>query len=262
MHKVRALVSDEPSVSVVIGTNCFNEYFDRALASIEGQTFTDLEILIVANGLSDQDFESLTKRALDSRTRIFRTAIGGVTFSRNLALHHCRAPLVAVMDADDIAYPQRLAVQVTFLRDNPDVTVCGSNYHVIDENDKVISMRSLPESDFLIRQTMCWNNPLCHPSVVFRRDVVLAAGGYCGNSTEDYELWVRLFEDDNIRFANIRLPLLGYRIPVVSVARRSRRAYAHVAGAQYRVFLLSKRPRWLVASLFSAAKVWFRATRP
>lgn len=255
------LVSDIPAVSVVMCTNSCDEYFDRALVSIENQHFIDIEIIIVANGLNDHDFESLTQRASDPRIRIFRTEISGVTFSRNLALHHCRAPLVAVMDADDISYPKRLAEQVKFLRYHPEITVCGSSYDVIDEKDKIIALRALPENDSVIRRTLRWKNPLCHPSVIYRRDAILNVGGYSGNSAEDYELWIRLLEDESIHFANIPHSLLGYRVPVVSVARRSRRAYIHVAGAQYRTFLRTKNPLWLFASLCSAAKAWFRAAR-
>lgn len=252
----------DPAVSVVLCTNCCDQYFHMALASIESQTFADFEVVIVANGISDDDFDALSARACDPRVRVFRTLMKGVTFSRNLALHHCRAPLVAVMDADDIAYPERLAEQVRFFQEHPEISVCGSSYDVIDENGQPVASRRLPIEDKAIRQALSWGNPLCHPAVMFRRDAVLAVGGYSGNSAEDYELWIRLYEEKDFRFANLSQPLIGYRVPVVSLARRSRRAYIHVAGAQYRAFLLFKKPKWLVGCLISAAKAWFRATRP
>lgn len=251
-----------PAVSVMLCTNVWDSYCDRALSSIEAQTFTDFEIIIVANGMNDETFQRLIKRASDPRVRVFRTSIAGVTFSRNLALHHCRAPLLAVMDADDVAYPGRLAAQVEFLRLHPEVTVCGSSYDVIDAEDKKIGTCLLPTSDRDIRRSLVWRNPLCHPATMLRTARVCAVGGYCGNSAEDYELWVRLAEDADSQFANLVEPLLSYRVPVVSVARRSRRAYVHSAGAQFRAFALAKQPLWLVASLFTLLKAWFRANRP
>ncbi len=251
-----------PAVSVMLCTNTWNTYCDRALLSIEEQSFTDFEIIIVANSVDDETFLRLITRASDPRVRLFRTWIAGVTFSRNLALHHCRAPLLAVMDADDIAYPERFAAQVEFLRLHPEVTVCGSSYDVIDAEDKKISTCLLPASDRDIRKLLVWRNPLCHPATMLRTASVRALGGYCGNSAEDYELWVRMSEDINSQFANLIQPLVGYRVPVTSVARRSRRAYVHVAGAQFRSFALTKNLLWLVASLFTLLKAWLRSNQP
>jgi len=266
MDEGRDPMSDQalhtPAVSVMLCTNVWDTYCDRALLSIESQTFTDFEIVIVANGMDDGTFLRLNRRASDPRVRIIRSSIAGVTFSRNLALHHCRAPLLAVMDADDISYPGRLAAQVEFLKRHPKVTVCGSGYDVIDADDKKIGNCILPMLDRDIRRSLVWRNPLCHPTTMLRTDRVRAVGGYSGNSAEDYELWIRLAEDAESQFANLDEPLLGYRVPVVSVARRARRAYVHVAGAQFRVFALTKNPSWLFASLFTLLKAWFRAHRP
>lgn len=250
-----------PAVSVMLCTNVWDAYCDRALLSIESQTFTDFEIVIVANGMDDGTFQSLNRRATDPRARVIRSSIAGVTFSRNLALHHCRAPLLAVMDADDIAYPGRLAAQVEFLKRHPKVAVCGSGFDVIDADDKKIGNYILPTLDRDIRRSLVWRNPLCHPTTMLRTDRVRAAGGYSGNSAEDYELWIRLAEDAELQFANLDESLLGYRVPVVSVARRSRRAYVHTAGAQFRVFAMTKNPSWLFASLFTLLKAWIRANQ-
>jgi glycosyltransferase involved in cell wall biosynthesis len=251
-----------PAVSVMLCTNVWDTYCDRALLSIESQTFTDFEIVIVANGMDDGTFLRLNRRASDPRVRVFRTSIAGVTFSRNLALHHCRAPLLAVMDADDIAYPGRLAAQVEFLKCHPKVTVCGTSYDIIDADNKKIGNCIFPTLDRDIRRSLVWRNPLCHPTTMLRTDRVRAVGGYSGNSAEDYELWIRLAEDAESQFANLEETLLGYRVPVVSVARRSRRAYVHTAGAKFRVFALTKNASWLFATLFTLLKAWFRANRP
>lgn len=251
-----------PAVSVMLCTNVWDAYCDRALFSIESQTFTDFEIVIVANGMDDRTFRRLNRRASDPRVRVIRSSIAGVTFSRNLALHHCRAPLLAVMDADDVSYPGRLATQVEFLNRHPKVTVCGSVYDVIDADDKKIGNCILHALDRDIRRSLVWRNPLCHPTTMLRTDRVRAVGGYSGNSAEDYELWIRLAEDAELQFANLQEPLLGYRVPIVSVARKSRRVYAHIAGAQFRFFALTKNASWLFASLVTLLKAWFRANRP
>lgn len=250
-----------PRVSIVLCTNRCDQFFDAALYSLEHQTFNDLEILIIVNGMNDSEFERLKKRASLSHCRVLRSSVSGVTFSRNLGLEYCKAPLVAVMDADDIAYPERISHQVDFMDTHPEISICGSSYDVIGTNGEFLGHHRLPLNDKEIRTSFLWSNPICHPSVIYRKELITRIGGYSGNSAEDYELWLRLLEEPGIRFANISKPLIGYRVPVVSLARRSRRAYVHVAGAQVRAFILTKNPIWLLAGAISVLKAWFRATR-
>jgi glycosyltransferase involved in cell wall biosynthesis len=255
--------SNSPSLSVIFCTNVWNTFCDRALSSIELQTFVDFEIIIVANCIDNLDFERLKIRATDSRVRVFKTSVSGVTFSRNLALHHCRAPLIAVMDADDISYPCRFAVQVEFFRLHPEVMVCGSNFDVIDAQDNKLKTCYLPKSNLEIRNSLVWRNPLCHPTIMLRTVCLRNVGGYgaCNSNAEDYDLWVRIAEDADLHFANLSDSLLGYRIPVVSIARRSRRAYAFTSSVQFRTFVLKKQPLWLLASILTFFKLLFCANR-
>lgn len=250
-----------PHVSVVICTNVCDQYFDQALSSIERQSFENIEIVIVANSMSDETYQVLVKRATDPRTLVIRASIFGVSFSRNLALQYCRAPLVAVMDADDISYPERLATQCDFLMTHPEVVVCGSGYDIIDIDGKKLETSIPPISNEAIRKELVWRNPLCHPSTMFRTEVVRHVGGYCGTGAEDYGLWVRLAENRDWDFANINQTLIGYRVPVVSVARRSKRVYAHVAGIQLSRFAVTKQFKWLVASTLTLMKLVIRGER-
>lgn len=250
-----------PEVSVIICTNLIDKYFYRALHSIKYQIFTNLEIIIVFNGDDIQSYNSLLATNFDSRVVIVRANISGVTFSRNLGIHLARAPLIAVMDADDISYPNRINEQVNFLNNNPEISVCGTNYHVIDADDKRIQSIKLPTSDKEIRKSLYFGNPICHPSVMYRRKDIALMGGYASKYAEDYDLWLRLLDCPDIIFANLPNPLVGYRIPVISQARRSKRVYVEVAGAQLRRFLLTLNPKWLIGSIFSCLKVWIRSTR-
>jgi hypothetical protein len=94
---------------------------------------------------------------------------------------------------------------------------------------------------------------------MFRRGAALAVGGYSGGLAQDYELWIALQMSPKTTFVNMSEPLIGYRVPVISRARMSRRAYAQVASAQWRQFALTKAPKWFVASLVTVAKAWFRS---
>jgi len=91
----------------------------------------------------------------------------------------------------------------------------------------------------------------------------LAVGGYLGGkNAEDYDLWLKLAAGRSWRFANLDAALLYYNRSPVGPARRSREAYANVAGAQLRQFLLTWDIRWLAGLSVSMGKSFFRSNRP
>jgi O86/O127-antigen biosynthesis beta-1,3-galactosyltransferase len=252
-------VAGKPLVSVMLCTNQIDAYFEAALASVLSQTLENIEVLVVLNGAATSEVQMLVSTVSDPRIQVIQTNMQGVTFSRNLSLHVASADLIAVLDADDIAYPERLQKQYDFMVLHPEVTILGSNYDTIDANGNKVSTSNLPLDNSAIRRKLVNSNPICHPTTMFRRDAAMAVGGYSGGLAQDYELWVAFQVNPGAVFMNLVEPLTGYRIPVVSKARMSRRAYAQVASAQWRQFALTKSPKWFVASLVSVAKAWFRS---
>jgi len=248
-----------PLVSVMLCTNTVDSYFAEALSSILNQSLRDIEVLVVANGLACDQVQRLKCECIDPRIKLMFTDMQGVTFSRNLALHEATADLIAVLDADDIAYPDRLRKQYEFFRDHSNVMVLGSNYNNIDAHGKTVSSSSLPVDDPSIRRRLLTSNPICHPTAMFRKQMALAVGGYGGGLAQDYELWIRLLSSSDDQFVNLSEALIGYRAPVVSKARMSRRAYAQVASTQWCQFAMTKKLRWGVASILSMSKAWFRS---
>ena len=118
-----------------------------------------------------------------------------------------------------------------------------------------------PTSNDQIRRAFLRGNPLCHPSVMFRRKAVLDVGGYLGGLyAEDYDLWVRLSVAPENQFASLDEVCLGYRSVGVGVARRSRFAYATMAAAQLRSFINGQGLVWAVAALFTIVKAFVRST--
>lgn len=240
-------------------TNRFDSYFQSALASIEQQTLVNIEILVIVNRVSDVVFETMLQELTDARIRLIRNSLAGVTFSRNLALHEAHADLIAVIDADDVAYPDRLTKQYRYLIEHPEISVLGANFDVVDASGATLERSSLPELDADIRRSLVSSNPICHPATMFRRNVALAVGGYSGGLAQDYELWLKLLDQPAVKFYNMTDAVIGYRVPVVSKARKSRRAYTQVASAQFRRFAATKQPKWLLASIVSVGKAWFRS---
>jgi hypothetical protein len=167
------------------------------------------------------------------------------------------------MDSDDISKPDRLKHQVMFMNKNKDVAVLGTSYQIIDEKGLPVRNVIMPSSDKSIRRRLYYTNPICHPSVVFRKDIVVEAGGYLGGlHAEDYDLWSRLSLNKSIKFFNLQYIGLEYRMIGVGTARRSRWAYASAAAAQTRNFLVGGGGLWFFSIFVYAAKLLLRSSRP
>src|SRR4029077_17839079 len=108
-----------PAVSVLMGVWNGAPRVREAVGSVLGQTLVDLELIVVDDGSADGTPAILDSFG-DSRLRIERRARGGLTSALNRALALARAPLLARLDADDVALPERLARQVAYLDAHPD----------------------------------------------------------------------------------------------------------------------------------------------
>lgn len=117
--------------------------------------------------------------------------------ARAVAVREATSDLVAVIDADDIACPDRLARQVAFLEANPVVDAVGGYVGEFKTTpDEVKTVRRVPTDPAEVRRMAYYRCPLNHPTVTFRRQAVLGVGNYRRMEYgEDYELWCRLLAD-------------------------------------------------------------------
>jgi glycosyltransferase involved in cell wall biosynthesis len=190
-----------PQVSILLP--CYNAAATliEALDSLARQTLADFEIVAVDDGSTDASGQILAGRAAaDPRLRILSLPHGGIVAALNAGLSVCTAPYVARMDADDRAHPERLARQVAFLDAHPQVDVVSCRVAGFPAGQVrqgfslyIDWLNSLLE-DADIRREIFVESPLPHPSVTYRRQAVLAAGGYQDHGwAEDYDLWLRLY---------------------------------------------------------------------
>ena len=206
------LFSSRPPVTVLMAVYNGARFLNEAIESIRNQTFTDFEFLIIDDGSSDATPEILARHAADRRIRILRQENQGLTESLNRGIREARSEFIARMDADDVARPDRLAIQMKFLKSNPAIALVGGAVEAIDAAGRVVQTIRLPEKPEQIRQHMrelgC---ALAHPTVVFRRQAVLDAGGLrrAYRHAEDYDLWLRMIE--NCDFVNLPEIVLRYR---------------------------------------------------
>jgi glycosyltransferase involved in cell wall biosynthesis len=171
----------------------------RAIESIRRQTFRDWRLLAVDDGSSDQSLRILEGLAFEEpRLQVMHQDHAGIVAALRSALDQSASQLVARMDADDLSHPDRLATQVQFLEQHPEIGLVGCRvefggdrlraagyaWHV-DWMNSLVSPEQISLNRFV-------ESPFAHPSVLFRRRLLEAHGGYHeGDFPEDYELWLR-----------------------------------------------------------------------
>jgi Glycosyl transferase family 2 len=204
---------EAPRVSVVMPVHNGGEYLAGAIESILSQTLRDFEFVIVNDGSTDTTGATLQAyQARDPRIRVHHAARAGLVASLNRGCADARAVYIARMDADDVAFPDRLARQVDFLDHHRRVAVVGSAVVRIDGGGRELKRSSSPTSHAAIVNALKAYTPFTHPSVMLRADAIVAVGRYrhAYGPAEDYDLWVRLSE--RYELANLPEPLLYYRV--------------------------------------------------
>lgn len=205
----------EPSVSVVMVVYYPHPvFFRQAVQSILNQSWRDFELLIVEDP-SPSHAEELLHGLRDSRVRhLLNTERTSLVEQRNTGVSLATGRYIAFMDADDVAYPSRLAKQIEYLDASRDTVVLGSQISVIDAQDQVVGYRRFPQAHDNILRALPRVVPLSQPSVMLRRGAFAEYGGYQSSeysACEDYELWSRWIQQ-GARFANHPEPLLFYRL--------------------------------------------------
>ncbi len=208
------MTSDSPLISVCMPVYNAERYAVAAIESILGQTLGDFEFLILDDGSTDSSLEILRRYAgLDPRIRVTSRPNRGVAASLNELVDQSRGEFLARMDADDIAVPERFARQVEYLRARPECVLVGSRVRIIDpDGDPLCEWCTEQEHEALDAHFLRGERGMgiCHPSVMMRRDAVLAIGKYRAFANEDTDLWLRLSEYG--RIANMPEVLLDYRV--------------------------------------------------
>jgi glycosyltransferase involved in cell wall biosynthesis len=190
-----------PLVSVLLPFRDAGKTLGETLESLLAQSEARWELVAVNDHSHDDSPALITRLArTDRRIRLLHNPAAGLVSALNLGLVACHAPLVARMDADDIMAPERLAAQLRHFRDNPRLTLSASRVALFPEERIQAGLREYIRwqnrclSPREIARELYVESPFAHPSVMFRKDRILALGGYRhGTFPEDYDLWLRLF---------------------------------------------------------------------
>jgi glycosyltransferase involved in cell wall biosynthesis len=183
--------SSNPVISVVMPVHNALPYLHQSIGSIVNQTFSDFEFVILDDASTDGSSETLQAwTEKDKRIKVHRSNKRlGLSASSNEVVRQARFPIVARMDADDIAHPERLERQLKVISKRPDVAVIGTLCDGIDANGRVVRPRDRWR---LVRRSIYI--PFPHGSVMFRREMFDAVGGYdeTADGGEDQDLVSRM----------------------------------------------------------------------
>jgi glycosyltransferase involved in cell wall biosynthesis len=192
-------------------------YLSQAVDSVLNQTYAHFELLLINDGSTDSSKEIILSYN-DSRIRYIENEQNiGIVNTLNKGVKLCNGEYIVRMDADDICNPTRFERQQAFMREHPEVGVCGSWITLIDEDNKVTGGNLSQIKSEFIKIHQLFSVPFNHPSVIAKSELLKQNPYEHVIAAEDYDLWCRL--EEQTEFANIPEFLLQYRWHQTNVSK-------------------------------------------
>jgi len=205
-------MSADPKVPVIMPVRNGERWLAQAVESVLAQTLSEFELIVVDDGSIDASAEILSALSRrDGRVRVVHQPPEGLVSALNRALALARAPLVARLDADDVALPERLARQASYFDEHLKLVLLGSWAEKIDEQGRCIGQVRPETEPERLAEILPRGNPFVHSSVMMRTAFAHRLGyrqAFLG--AEDFDLWLRMSECGTI--ANLPQPLVRYRV--------------------------------------------------
>lgn len=228
------------------------EYLKNAIESIQKQTFSTNDFVLVCDGpLNDllDKVISTKKQEMGETLNIVRLEKNvGLGKALNIGIKHCKNELIARMDSDDIAYPDRCEKQIAVFNLYPMVSVCSGIVEEFSRNSNIVDARRIPpETNAEILEYAKKRNPFNHPCVMYKKSAVEASGSYQDfYLLEDYYLWLRMLMLGYQGY-NIQEPLLHMRAGSEMYLRRAGWKYART---QVKLFTFMKKQGFIKNSQY------------
>ena len=208
-----------------------SEYLRQAMESIQAQTAPTSDFVLVCDGPLTPELDaviSVKQQEIGDTLNVVRLSEnGGLGKALNEGIKHCKNELIARMDSDDIAYPDRCEKQLAVFEAHPEVSLCSGTVEEFTTSPEVVDARRVPpKTNAEIVEFAKKRNPFNHPCVMYRKSAVEAVGSYQDfYLLEDYYLWLRMLMAGNQGY-NIQEPLLHMRAGSEMYKRRAGWKYA------------------------------------
>ena len=196
-------------VSVIIPAYNKAALTAEAVRSVLDQTYDDIEIIVVDDGSTDGTVDSLDLFIYSDMINYIYQHNRGCCSARNVGIREATGEYIALLDCDDVYYPEKIAKSVEFLKENPDCGFVSTDAYLIDINDKTISVYSESRQK---RERFIFNNTICNSTVVVRKSCFEKVGLFDEEIfiPADWDMWIRLAEQYKACYIDEKLT--GYRI--------------------------------------------------
>ena len=211
-----------PLVSVIMTAYNCEKYIVESIESIFHQTFRDFELIIYYDGSTDKTWQ----KSLETITKRGKAFMGCVKMlpshenvgcgeGRNRAIKKARGKYIAIADADDMSFQNRLEKQVNFLEKNDDIFCVSGWADKMEEDGKFIDFMTYPPQNHEQIEKEIFekkNNPMIDPCSMFRKEIFNKLGGYEDKwpLVMDFHLWIKAVQQ-GYKFANLQEVLVHYR---------------------------------------------------
>ena len=197
-------------------------WLKQAIDSVLSNTIKPNQIVLVVDGSISNELEQVLTQYQQHLDILRLEKNSGLGIALQQGLLKCKYPLVARMDSDDISLPNRFELQLKEFENNSNLTIVGGYIQEFDSttNEKK-SIRKVPLDDNKIKLFVKTRSPFNHPTVMFKKEDILAVGSYSSTMSfaQDYHLWIRLVKA-NYQMKNIPEILLNFRTDKNMFARR------------------------------------------
>jgi len=198
-------------VSVIMTVYSGEKFLREAVDSILNQTFEEFELIIIDDGSTDSTLQIINSYN-DPRIRLIENGQNrGQSYSRNKGIKESNGEYIAIMDADDIAYKERIQNQLDYLINN-DADICFTWADLIDSEGNVTGVKKTSANINLIRAKLLFECPLIHPTSFWRKDAFVQNNLWYDEQytyAQDYELWARAIR--LVKFIVLGESLLKFR---------------------------------------------------
>jgi len=242
----------------------------QAIESIQAQTLPTNNFVLVCDGSLTDDLDAVItakKKEMKETLKVVRLVKnGGLGNALNEGIMHCENELIARMDSDDVAYPDRCEKQIDVFNKRPEVSICSATVEEFSLDLNIVdAKRVLPENNAEIVEFAKKRNPFNHPCVMYKKFAVEAVGSYQDfYLLEDYYLWVRMLMAGYQGY-NIPEPLLHMRAGSDMYRRRAGWKYACAQAELFKImrergFISNRQYIWscVIRSGSSLAPNWIR----
>jgi glycosyltransferase involved in cell wall biosynthesis len=198
----KSMSNNKPLVSILTPTYNRSDLLPIAIKSVLEQTYKNIEMLVIDDGSTDNTKEVINELLQDKRVHYYYQENQGQSVARNRALKECKGEMICFLDSDNLFKPDKIAFQISFLRDNPDVDIIYGDNETIDTIGCVLHNNNMKRYSGNIYKRLLIDNFVSMNTAMVRKNCFDELGGMDESIrvADDYDLWLRFSTRYNFKY--------------------------------------------------------------